>query len=128
TWNDSVSSYRPGTTGLVTTEGVGRGMVPSTPTRNTDAPGLPRPAPALQAEPGVVALHSGVRIEMVWSNPTPSIGISTAWTVLLRSKTSENPPRITVLRLPISLPRSPPLESGFQAKDARGATFPQSML
>src|SRR5437773_5407270 len=75
-----------GTTGMLTAGTVGSGRLPSTPTRNDAAPGLPVLAAALQPAPGVPeALHKGARTLLVCANATPHIGIITHWTVLIRS-------------------------------------------
>src|ERR1700737_3438677 len=123
-WNESVSPNLPGTTGAVVGAKGGNGRAPSTPRRNSEAPGFAAPADALHPCPAVPeAVQFGNWMFMVWPNPMPNIGISTDWTILERSYTSAKPPRITVFLLPITLPSNPPL-SGFQANETRGATLP----
>src|SRR5256885_8943486 len=65
-----------GTTGMLTAGTVGSGRLPSTPTRNDAAPGLPVPAAALQPAPGVPeALHKGAPTLIVCAIPHPTIGM-----------------------------------------------------
>src|SRR6266852_5747559 len=46
----------------------------------------------------------------------------------MRSYTMPNPPRITVLRFPVSRCMNPESKLGVQASDTRGAKSPQSIL
>src|SRR5258708_38070059 len=118
--------HQNGTTGLPTCGTTGSGIEPSCPTRNTLAAWLAllgsHPAP-----PRPVELQGGALALIVCEKPAASEGISTLCTVFSRSYSRANPPRMTVLRSPISLPRTPPFSDGFQARDVRGAMLPQSM-
>src|SRR2546427_1741717 len=117
-----------GITGAVTAVLTGKGMTPSWPTRNDDSAGFGEAGFGLQGVvPGAgepLTLQAGATTVSVCVKPTPSIGMITLPTVLIRSYAIPYPPRTTVFRWPNVRPRTPPLKLGFQASATRGAQSP----